>query len=89
MSESHHLNVVPLRGGPSLQDIPAQLRALADRIEAGEYGDVDGLFAIMPREQSYPAILGWGVNDGAYDPIIQFDLARQWLVRCAVGLSVI
>lgn len=82
------LNVIPLREGPSLQDIPAQLRALADRIEGGGYGEVEALFAIMPREQSYPVILGWGVNDGAYDPIIQFDLARQWLVRCAVGLPI-
>lgn len=82
------LKVVPLREGPSLGEIPAQLRALADRIEAGEYGAVDGLFAIMPRDGSYPVIMGWGVSDGALDPIIQFDLARQWLVRCAVGLPV-
>lgn len=82
------LKVVPLHEGPSLREIPAQLRALADRIEAGEYGEVDGLYAIMPREQSYPQILGWGINDGAYDPIIQFDLAKQWLVRCAAGLPI-
>ncbi len=82
------LKMVPLREGPALGEIPAQLRALADRIEAGEYGDVDGLYAIMPREREYPQILGWGINDGAYDAIIQFDLARQWLVRCAAGLPV-
>jgi len=82
------LKVVPLREGPTLAEIPAQLRALADRIEAGNYGDVDGLFAIMPRERAHPVIIGWGINDGAYDPIIQFDLARQWLVRCAAGLPV-
>jgi hypothetical protein len=81
------LNVVPLPFGPSIQDVPAQLRAFADRIENGEYGEVDGLFAVMPREQTYPVILGWGTIDGAYDPIIQFELARQWLVRCSVGLS--
>lgn len=82
------LKVVPLHTGPTLTDIPAQLRALADRIESGEYGDVDGLFAIMPRDLAYPTILGWGINDGAYDPIIQFDLAKQWLVRCAAGLPI-
>jgi hypothetical protein len=82
------LNVVELPVA-NLQDIPAQLRALADRIEQGEYGDVDGLFAILPRDAAYPTILGWGVNEGAYDPIIQFDLARQWLVRCAAGLPAV
>lgn len=82
------LNIVQLHDGPSLQDIPAQLRALADRIEAGEYGDVDGLFAIMPRERDYPTIMSWGIDHGAYDPIIQFEIARQWLVRAAVGLPV-
>lgn len=80
------LKVVPIHEGPSLQEIPAQLRALADRIEAGEYGEVDGLFAVMPRERDYPTILGWGLNSGAFEPIIQLDLARQWLVRCAAGL---
>lgn len=80
------LNVVPLREGPTLGEIPAQLRALADRIESGEYGDVEALYAVMPRDHGYPAILGWGINDGAYDPIIQLDLARTWLVRCAAGL---
>jgi hypothetical protein len=73
---------------PTLHDIPAQLRALADRIENGEYGKVDGLFAVMPREHEYPLTLGWGIIDGAYDPIIQFDLARQWMVRAAAGLPV-
>lgn len=83
------LKVVQLHEGPSLQDIPGQLRALADRIEAGEYGDVDGLFAIMPREQEYPVTLGFGRIEGAYDPIIQFDLARQWMVRAAAGLPTV
>lgn len=82
------LNVVQLHDGPSLQDIPAQLRALADRIEREEYGDVDGLFVLMPREQEYPVTLGFGVIEGAYDPIIQFELARQWMVRTAAGLPI-
>ena len=62
---SADLKVVELHSGPSLQDIPGQLRALADRIEQGEYGDVEGLFAVMPREQDYPVILGWGAMDGS------------------------
>ena len=83
-----HLKIVQLHDEPSLRDIPGQLRALADRIEHSEYGEVDGLFVIMPREQEYPVTLGFGVIDGAYDPIIQFDLARQWMVRAAAGLRI-
>jgi hypothetical protein len=82
------LKVVPLHEGPGLNEIPAQLRALADRIEAGEYGEVDSLLAVMPREQAYPITFGWRINHGAFDPLIQFDLARQWHVRAAVGLPV-
>jgi hypothetical protein len=82
------LNVVQLHDGPSLQDIPAQLRALADRIEADQYGVVDGLFVVMPREHEYPVTFGFGHIEGAYDPIIQFELARQWLVRAAAGLAI-
>ena len=81
------LTVVPLHEGPSLVEIPAQLRALADRIEAGEYGEVDGLFAIMPRPRDYPICFGWGVISGAYDAIIQLELARQWHVRAGAGMS--
>jgi hypothetical protein len=80
------LKVVPIFEGPSLAEIPAQLRALADRIEAGEYGEVDGLFAVMPHEREYPTVFAWGVDTGAYDPIIQLELARQWLVRASAGL---
>jgi len=88
MTES---NIVKLHEDPALRsdDIPAQLRSLAARIEAGEYGAVDGLFAIMPRDKRYPKIMGWGINDGAYDPIIQVELAREWLLRAAAGLPIL
>lgn len=82
------MSVVPLREGPSLQDIPGQLRRLAERIEAGEFGEVDALIALMPREQDYPVTFGWGAVQKAWDPIIQFELARQWHVRVAAGLPV-
>lgn len=77
--------LVQLHEGPSLADIPAQLRAMADRIEKGELV-ADGLFVLIPREQSYPTVFGYGVVGGAYDPIIQFELARQFLVHAAAGL---
>ena len=82
------LKVVSLHDGPPLNDIPEQLRALADRIESGDYGQVDSLYAIMPRDEAYPLCLGWGSTDGAYDPTVQFFLAHQWMVRAAVGLPI-
>ena len=80
--------VITLHDEPSLQDITGHLRSLADRIDNGEYGDVEGLFAIMPREQQYPAVFAWGCNSGAFEPIIQLELARQWLIRAGAGLPV-
>ena len=83
-----NLNIVELPIA-NLQDIPGQLRALADRIKGGEYGNVDGLFVIIPREREYPVTLGFGIIEGAYDPIIQFELARNWMIRAASGLEII
>lgn len=64
--------------GVSLRDIPAQLRGLADRIEAGEYGEVDTLFALMPCGGDFPKMWGWGDVDGKNDPVIQLQLALHW-----------
>lgn len=80
--------IVNLREGPNLSDIIGQLRSLADRIESGEEGDVSSLFVVIPRERDYPTTFGWGIIEGAFEPIIQFELARQWLIRAAVGLPV-
>jgi len=76
-----YLNVVPIAEGPSLQDIAGQLRALADRIEGGEYGEVDTMFAVMPVLGGYPKLWGWGDIDGQFDPIIQLELMKQWLLN--------
>lgn len=72
--------VVPLREGPSLQDIVGQIRAFADRVEAGEYGDVDSVIAMVPQGGGYPTLLQWGDNTHANDPIIQLSLAKQWML---------
>ena len=72
--------IVHLRDGPSLNDIVAQVRAFADRIEAGEYGEVDTVFAVMPQAGDYPKFWAWGVVDGGNDPVIQLDLAKLWLL---------
>ncbi len=74
------LTVVPLRETPSLKDIVAQVRAFADRIEAGEYGDVDAVFALMPVANGYPKFWGWGDITGINDPVIQLELAKMWLL---------
>jgi hypothetical protein len=75
------LTVVPLRDGkPSLNDTVAQIRAFADRIEAGDYGDVEAVFALMPRENDYPKFWGWGNVSGINDPVVQLELAKLWLL---------
>lgn len=72
--------VVQLHEGPSLNDIVAQIRAFADRIEAGEYGEVDTVFAVMPRTGDYPKFWGWGDITNVNDPVIQLELAKHWLL---------
>ncbi len=72
--------VIPLREGPSLMDIVGQIRAFADRIEAGEYGEVDAVIALMPRAREYPTLWGWGDVTGANDPLIQIELCKHWLL---------
>ena len=74
------LTVVPLREGPPLTDVVAQIRAFADRVEAGEYGEVDAVFALMPRENDYPKFWGWGDITGINDPVVQLELAKLWLL---------
>ena len=69
---------------PHLGDIPGHLRRLADAIEAGEHGDVNTLFAIMPRDGHHPCVFGWGDVDGRNDPIFQFELAKLWMLNSMV-----
>lgn len=44
-------------------DIPQQLRQMADRIEAGEYGEVATVIGIVDRGAGVD-IFGWGLIDG-------------------------
>lgn len=75
------LTVIPLREGPPLSDVVAQIRAFADRIEAGDYGEVDAVFALMPRANDYPTFWGWGNISGINDPVVQLELAKLWLLN--------
>lgn len=80
------LKVVPLRDGrPSLADIPAQLRQLADRIEAGDYGEIETFLAVIPRANDYPITFGFGSVDGDNGPITQFELAK--ILHCQMMMG--
>lgn len=72
--------VVKLHDAPPLTDIPNMMRRVADQIENGEYGAVDTAFLLLPRVEDYPALFGWGNIDGKNDPIIQLELAKNWLL---------
>jgi|GEM_PF-2953456 len=78
------LNVVPLRETPPLTDIVAQIRAFADRVEAGECGEVGTVFAMVPREGDYPEFWAWGDMMGRNDPVVQLELAKLWLLNSLI-----
>jgi hypothetical protein len=80
--------IVQIReGAPLLSDIPAMLRRLADQIEAGEHGQVETAFLILPADGDYPKVFGWGDVDGGNDPVIQLELAKMWLLTNLVARS--
>jgi hypothetical protein len=62
MSERPSLKVVPIRdGAPLLNDVPGQLRQLADMIETGQIEPLDFVMvAARPREALMPIWWGWG-----------------------------
>lgn len=70
---------------PNLADIPAMLRRLADQIEAGDWGEVETAFLLMPRAGDFPRLFGWGNVTGTQDPIVQFEMAKHWLVTNLVS----
>lgn len=72
--------VVKLHDAPSMTDVPGMLRRVADQIEAGEHGDVDAAFLLIPRANNYPSLFGWGDIHGKNEPIIQLEMAKTWLV---------
>jgi hypothetical protein len=73
------LTIVPLRDGPSLQDLPALLRSLATEIESGQTV-ARTIFVVIPRDDNYPQLRGWGDVDGDRRPIEQLALAQHWLL---------
>lgn len=74
------LTVVPIRDDTTrVNDIPGQLRALADRIESGEL-EAESMLAIIPVEGDWPILFGWGEDLGEYGRIGVLDVMRAWLV---------
>ena len=77
--------VIKLIEGPTLHDISGQLRGLADRIDAGEYGEVPSLTVVMPRDGAYPTLFAWGDVDGMNEPIVQLELAKLFALSHITG----
>lgn len=80
--------VVELHSGPSLQDIPAQLRALADAIASGEHGQVECAYVVVPKTDDWPTIFGYGNVDGDNQPIVVMELAKSWFINNLTRRSV-
>lgn len=71
--------VVALPQRPSGDDIPAQLRLLAGRIEAGDHGQVLGVAVVLERPYAQePLIGGYGEADDARHAhhLLAFGLQR-------------
>lgn len=73
-------NVLPIRQGPLIDDIPGQLRQMADKIERGDVAADAALF-IIPRENDWPDIFGWGCHLGDYGNIAVCELAKTWFLN--------
>jgi len=73
------MEVVQLRPSPSLNDIPGQLRQMADSIERGDIEAASALF-IIPREGDWPELYGWGEHMGDYANIALCELAKAWFI---------
>jgi len=77
--------IVPLREGPPLTDIVGLLRQTADQIEAGEYGAIDSALLILPQDEDFPLVFGWGDQDGERHPLVVLALANHWFCRNTVS----
>jgi hypothetical protein len=63
-----------------VSDIPAQLRNLAAKIEAGEI-EADAALCILPQDNGLPALFLWGENYGPYADIAMLELAKTAIVQ--------
>jgi hypothetical protein len=65
----------------SAVDIPKVLRETADAIEAGEYGKVQFIAAILIRPQNAPPVVfSWGQCSNL-EVIGAFEIAHHWILH--------
>ena len=72
-------NIITLRSGVLVSDIPGQLRLLADKIDAGKV-TAESLVVIIPNDGYYPVIYGWGEAMGMHERLGVLDAAHAWIV---------
>ena len=71
---------VSVLSGAKVSDIPAMLRRMAEQIEAGDVS-ASSMLVIIPRDQDWPEIFGWGENLGYYGNMAVCELAKAWFVE--------
>lgn len=64
----------------NLGDVPAMLRKLADDIETSITEPCSSAIVLLPREQDYPVIFGFGDVEGNNQPLVQLALAHSWFI---------
>lgn len=74
------LEPIPLRVSPRVNDVPGQLRQMADDIESGKIEAGAALF-IIPRPNDWPDIFGWGEHLGDLENIAVCEMAKTWFVN--------
>lgn len=67
-------------GRPSLNDIPARLRLLADNIERGEFPECETAIVVINKD-GWPDVLQYGNIENTNHPMIQLQLALHWLTE--------
>jgi hypothetical protein len=78
------MNVVPLRDGPLVTDIVGQLRRMADDFERGDIA-AESVLLIIPRQNDWPSIFGWGAHLGDHGNIAVCEMAKTWFVNNLVA----
>lgn len=74
------LNVVRLRDSPSLNDLPGQLRQLADKIERGEV-EGETAICIVPQATGWPLLYGWGPQFERMAIVGILETAKLWFIE--------
>jgi nitrate reductase NapAB chaperone NapD len=75
------VNVVAMP--PRANDVPAQLRRLADEIEAGRVDDDAHIVTVITRETGEIEVKGWGRVDNL-TAIATLNLGLLWLTRATL-----